>query len=189
MNLKFEEKIKPHIKYAKNGDINSLKIILKETEKEIYSILYCLCKDKEIIQDIIQEVLLKIATKIKTLKNEDSYVSWMNKIVLREYYNHQRINKKYKNNELIENYFQEEKIDKKQQEPLKNCIGNEVIKEIIENLKKLQEPYKIAIIMREFEGLSYDEIAKLTNTNIGTVKSRISRARSQLKERLSKALE
>ena len=49
-------------------------------------------------------------------------------------------------------------------------------------IRQLPEPFKIAIILREFQGLSYDEIAKTTNTSVGTVKSRIARARIKLQE-------
>ena len=80
-------------------------------------------------------------------------------------------------------------ICEKQKEPIENCINSELVKVIKSSISKLNEPYKLAIIMREFEGLSYDEIAKLTKTNVGTVKSRIARARCQLKEYIKPYME
>lgn len=55
---------------------------------------------------------------------------------------------------------------------------------IREMICKLPEHFKIVIILRELQGLSYEDIAKITQTNVGTVKSRISRARSKLQEGL-----
>ena len=58
---------------------------------------------------------------------------------------------------------------------------------MIENsIKKLPDSFRLAIVLREFQGLSYEEIAEITNTNVGTVKSRIARARNRLQEDLKK---
>ena len=59
---------------------------------------------------------------------------------------------------------------------LENIIKNEI--------QNLPEPFRIAILLREFQGLSYEEIAIATNSSIGTVKSRIARARGKLQEEL-----
>ena len=53
---------------------------------------------------------------------------------------------------------------------------------IKKSIDKLKEPFKMTIVMRELQGLSYDEIAQATNSSIGTVKSRIARARCKLQE-------
>ncbi len=191
MKTRFEIEIFPYIEKAKNGDIESLEKLLKISEKEIYAILYCMDIKKSEINDIIQEVLLKIANNIKKLKNNESYKSWLNKITLRQYYDFIRKNKKYKNKISITELCENDEISIKSPkfEPVHDCIKKELMGKIKNSLCKLQEPYKIAILMREFEGLSYEEIAALTNTNIGTVKSRISRARNILKEDLKSNLE
>ena len=91
-------------------------------------------------------------------------------------------------------------IDKKEDEqndkfnvtdvPCKECTPEESslnteLNCIIErSIHKLPDSFKLAIVLREFQGLSYEEIAQITNTNVGTVKSRISRARTKLQEDL-----
>lgn len=172
------------VKEAKNGNNESLKKLLIQTEKFIYLSLYCLEKNECEISDIIQEALLKITKNIKKINETSSYKSWANKIALRCYYDHKRKSKRkklYKKCE-IQDELMNEAICEKQKEPIEDCINSELIKAIKDSISKLNEPYKLAIVMREFEGLSYDEIAKLTKTNVGTVKSRIARARCQLKE-------
>ena len=66
--------------------------------------------------------------------------------------------------------------------PDETTIGNELTDIIREMICKLPEHFRIVIILRELQGLSYEEIAKITKTNVGTVKSRISRARNRLQE-------
>ena len=63
------------------------------------------------------------------------------------------------------------------------CILNDELDLVIKkSIDKLKEPFKMTIVMRELQGLSYDEIAQATNSSIGTVKSRIARARCKLQE-------
>lgn len=180
------------IESAKKGEEEALEKLLKKTEKEVYSFLYYITKKEEDISDIVQEILLKVTKNLNKLKDPASYKPWINKIVLREYYSYLRKNKK--NAEKIikgdicelesENHFKDKK-----REPMEDCIGCEIIQAVKNSICKLNEPYKLAIIMREFEGLSYDEIAEITKTNVGTVKSRISRARNQLKEYIKPYME
>ena len=178
-------------KLAKNGDKESLKKLLLKTEKLIYISLYYLAENNCELSDVIQESLLKISKNLKKLNDTKAYKSWANKIAIRCFYDYKRKNKKSENcsqisqdDEILTNI-----ICEKQKEPIENCINSELVKVIKSSISKLNEPYKLAIIMREFEGLSYDEIAKLTKTNVGTVKSRIARARCQLKEYIKPYME
>ena len=72
----------------------------------------------------------------------------------------------------------------KKSKPFEKCINAECEKLIKSAIRELPEAFRIAIILREFQGLSYEEIAQTTNSSIGTVKSRISRARIKLQEAL-----
>ena len=153
--------------------INSVKNI----EKDTHSFLYYLTKSKEEVPDMVQEVLLKVVKNIKHLKKPKNFKSWLNKIIIRHYYDCMRKQKKFDTtNEISEEIYDRKNL------PASECINNELTEAIRKSIIKLDEPYRMAIIMREFKGLTYEEIAQATKTNIGTVKSRISRARSRLKE-------
>ena len=186
-----EDEFSQLAKLAKNGDKESFKKLLLKTEKLIYISLYYLAENNCELSDVIQESLLKISKNLKKLNDTKAYKSWANKIAIRCFYDYKRKNKKSENcsqisqdDEILTNI-----ICEKQKEPIENCINSELVKVIKSSISKLNEPYKLAIIMREFEGLSYDEIAKLTKTNVGTVKSRIARARCQLKEYIKPYME
>lgn len=177
------------VENAKKGDMHSLEAILKDTEKEVYSYLYYLTKSEYELSDMVQEILMKVALNIKKLKNPNSYKGWLNTIITRHYCDCMRKKKRNKNKyEYIKEELSETLEDKKNT-PITDCINNELIERIKSSVIKLPEPYRIALIMREFQGLSYDEIAKFTNTSIGTIKSRIARARSQLKEYMKPYME
>lgn len=181
MKLK-DENITNLVEEAKKGNIDSLEKLLKESEKEITSILYYLTSSEADISDMVQEILLKIIKNLKNLKNPNQYRSWLNKIARRQYFDFLRKHRKKKDKIELGDFIEHDDIKDKKQEPIDSCISCELAKTIRDSVARLSEPYKMTIVMREFEGLSYDEIAKVTKTNVGTVKSRISRARNQLKE-------
>ena len=75
-------------------------------------------------------------------------------------------------------------IPDKKCKPLEKCLSNELDRRIKQEMLQLPEYFRVPIVLRELQGLSYDEIAELTQTNVGTVKSRISRARNRLQDGL-----
>ena len=68
--------------------------------------------------------------------------------------------------------------------PPEKCMSHELEKLIKKAIRELPEQFRIAIVLRELQGLSYEEIAEATNASVGTVKSRISRARLKLQDGL-----
>lgn len=70
--------------------------------------------------------------------------------------------------------------------PEERLMRNELQQEVLRAMKALSPEHKTAIVLREIQGFSYEEIAEITATPLGTVKSRISRARIQLKEEILK---
>ena len=70
--------------------------------------------------------------------------------------------------------------------PFDNVFHSEVSAKVDAELKNLQEPYRTAVILRDIEELSYEQIAEITETSLGTVKSRLVRGREALKKRLAR---
>lgn len=176
------------INKARLGDKQALVDLIKEEQNNIYTTLFYLKKDNNDINDISQNVLIKLSRKINQLKNPNNFKTWLNQIIINTYYDYLRKKKKTALKvQLIDN--DEEKMlevpdytTNPQDEILKSELDY-VIKNAIENLPL---HYKIPIALREIQGLSYDEISNVTKTSIGTVKSRIARARGMIKDRINK---
>lgn len=170
------------ISLAQKGDIKALEEVIKRVQKQIYAMFFHLTEKKEDISDLTQETLLKMAKSIHQLKNPSSFKAWLNQIVTNIYYDHARKNPD-KFIEISEEKFNEIK-DKLGCEPGEKCLFAEIDRLVKTALLTLPKDLRITIVLREYEGLSYEDIAKLTNTAIGTVKSRISRARTKLQNEL-----
>lgn len=169
------------IQLAQKNDIKALEELIRRTQKQIWSIFSHLTNKKEDISDLTQEALLKMARSIAQLKDITKFKSWLNQIITNIYYDH--ANKKNNFTELDLESFNAIK-DRLGCEPGEKCLFSELEKLINTALLTLPKDLRITIVLREFEGLSYNDIAKITNTAIGTVKSRISRARNKLQEEL-----
>jgi len=176
------------IKLAKNGNPSAIEKLLKSEQANIYSMLLYLKKDEEDILDITQNILVKLSSKIHQLKNEKLYKTWLNQIILNTYYDYLRKNKKNKNKAIL-NIDNEEKmldIPDFTQNPSNSILNNELDFVIKTSINNLPIQYKIPITLREIQGLSYDEISNITNTSLGTVKSRIARARALVKNDINR---
>ena len=167
---------------SQNGNIKALEELIKRVQKHIYSIFSHLTQKKEDISDLTQETLLKMAKSISQLKNPIFFNAWLNKIITNIYYDYSRKNPD-KFIELSEEKFNEIK-DKIGCEPGEKCLFAELDKLIKTALMTLSKDLRITIVLREYEGLSYQDISEITNTAIGTVKSRLSRARIKLQKEL-----
>lgn len=176
------------IKNAQKGDKGSLEKLIKQEQAGIFATLYYLKKDMIDISDLAQEVLLKLSKKITQLKNPNNFKMWLNQIVINSYYDYLRKNKKYKKEFLSSNNEDEImlEIPDYSNNPSDSILNNELDYIIKTSINNLPLQYKIPIALREIQGLSYDEISDITKTSLGTVKSRIARARAKIKDDIIK---
>ena len=132
-----------------------------------------------------------MAKNIFTLRNPKNFKSWLNQIVMNLFYDDFRkctkvnivsVDNDFGSGNYVSNPTLE--IPDKQAKPLEKCLSCELETLIKQEIKNLPDHFRIPIVLRELQGLSYEDIAKTTDTNIGTVKSRIARARLKLKESL-----
>ena len=170
------------VKLAQSGDIKALEELIKRIQKDVYAMFSHLTNRKEEVSDLTQEALLKMAKSILQLKNPKTFKTWLNQIITNLYYDYLR-----KNPDKFIFLAAEELNEIKDKfgcEPGEKCLFTEVEKLVKAALLSLPKELRISLVLREFEGLSYADIAKITNTALGTVKSRISRARFKLQNEL-----
>lgn len=178
-----KKSIEELIVLAQNDDTHALEEILRKIQKSVFTMFNYLTLTRQDTADLTQEALIKTALGLKNLHNIHSFKSWVSHIVTNVFYDYIKKHKYDKNIETDENKLAEIK-DKFGCEPGEKCLFTEIDKVIKTALLNLPHSLRIVIILREYEGLSYDEISKVTNTTLGTVKSRIARARTRLQTEL-----
>ncbi len=168
---------------AQKGDTKALEELIKRVQKSIFTMFSYLIDKRQDIADLTQEALLKMARNISSLRDVNAFKQWLNQIVTNIFYDYIKKHVGEKNIEVDNNKLLDIK-DKIGCEPGERCLFAEMDKLIRSAVLNLPDNLKIVIVLREYEGLSYEDISKVTNTTIGTVKSRISRARLKLQEEL-----
>ena len=173
---------------SQKDDLKALEELIRREQRNVFAAFSYLSKKRENVADLTQEALLKVARNIHTLKNPKNFKSWLNQIISNLFFDELR--KKQRRPDIIS--IDEEENEKtiktqlpdKKCKPHERCLSSELEEVIRSAIQDLPEHFRIAIILRELQGLSYEEIADVTNSNIGTVKSRIARARGKLQNGL-----
>jgi len=146
------------------------------------------------ISDVLQEAQIRMWRSIGQLRSPAAFKSWLGQIVTNLCYDELR--RKVKNQDVISldaSYESEDgdKMDKMERlvadtrhQPDKDLQRKELIQALESALESIPQEFRQPVLLREVDGLSYDEIAAVMNTELGTVKSRISRARTKIQKRM-----
>lgn len=172
---------------AQNDNMQALEELIKRIQKDVFGIYSHICQKREIVADLTQEALVKIAKNIDKLHDTKCFKTWVNRIIFNIFYDFVRKDSKHETPISLDESEKPE-IEDKSVQPMEKCMASELGCLIKNCILSLPINSRAAIVLREFEGMSYDDIASITNTSIGTVKSRISRARIKLQEELSEYL-
>ena len=172
---------------AQNGNEGAFNFLMTKYYPRVYASLFSFTKSKEDSEDIAQQTFVKVWQQIKTFRGESEFFTWVYRIAinLAKNYVSSAGYKKQKISSSIEHF----EIDVSSFEDLESIVIHEQsIKEINNFIITMPESLKTAFTMREVEGKSYEEISDITNTPIGTVRSRIYRARESIIEYMQKEL-
>ena len=149
---------------------------IKENQNKLYRIAFSYTKEEESALDIVQESIEKALKNIHQLKTAEYVKTWFYRILINESLQYVKKNKKlimYSIDDLEKDIYWEEDIQKDDIDIYK-CV------------QKLNDKLKTVIILRFFEDMKIEEIAKVTNTNVNTVKSRLYKALEELKKAVGK---
>lgn len=174
------------IEKAKNGDIEAFESLIRQSEKIVYNIAYRMLNNSEDVKDISQEVFIKVYKNLKNFDEKSAFSTWIYRIAVNTCIDEIRKRKGKQTISIEEELQQEDGAIKKQipvqaETPEEDYIKKEQKEELLSAVEELSQTHKTVLTLRDLEGFSYAEIAEITETSVGTVKSRLSRAREQLK--------
>jgi RNA polymerase sigma-70 factor (ECF subfamily) len=134
----------------------------------------------------VQDVFLRIFRNLHRFRGQSSFYTWLYRITVNVFFDH---NKKRKRADVRLSRLQNALVDvstvrHEADDPYVTCFNTLTEEELAKAISALPEAFRAVVAMREIEDLSYEEISGITGISIGTVRSRLSRARSRLKELL-----
>jgi RNA polymerase sigma-70 factor (ECF subfamily) len=168
---------------CQQGDRQAFNRLVMQYQHLVYNFLYRLDSRMHNVEDLAQEVFIKVFRSIRKLKDVRQFKSWLHKIAVRVYLDDLRQRKR-----LQEHVIADDKVldiqAHPQATPAQVLEGQELQRALQEAIERLPEEFKLAIVLREIQELSYDEIASALRCSIGTVRSRIFRGRQLLRNML-----
>ena len=170
--------------------------LIGEFQQPVYGVVYRVVNDPADAADTTQDVFLKVFRGMKHFHGESSLKTWIYRIALHEAANRRRWWFRHKAKETsiepaesetpggAENAMQVALTDPADS-PFDSVAHREVQQRVEEELRKVPEPYRTTLILRDLEEMSYEEIAEILEVSLGTVKSRLTRGRDALRQRLA----
>ncbi len=175
---------------SKAGDIDAFEQLVSKYQKKVYNIALRTIENHADASDLAQEVFIRVYKSIGNFKEQSSFSTWIYKITTNVCLDEIRKRKNKRVVSLDEEVRFDDGEAKRQYEsddpqPDETAEKNELKRIVKEAIGKLSEEHRMAIVLRDLQGFSYEEMAKILNCPEGTVKSRINRARFALKNILT----
>ena len=182
------------VEKAQKGDKKAFGMLVEKYQRRLNRLLSRMVRDQSEIEDIVQDSFIKAYRAINNFRGDSAFYTWLYRIGINTAKNHLvKLGKRPKamndvEIEEIEN-FKDAPDLRNQDTPESTMMSNEIVASVNQTIGALPSELREAISLREMEGLSYEEIAELMNCPIGTVRSRIFRAREVIAEKLKPLIE
>ena len=174
---------------AKSGDRKALAQLVKDNEQTVYNFSFKICRDREKAENIMQETFYSMVKSLHQFDGNSKLSTWLYRIVS----NHcLMLARKDKNKTFVSIDNDDELYEDKYTAdwsliPNLNVENAELKKILDESINKLSPEYRVVFLLRDVEGLSTEDTAKLTELSVPAVKSRLHRARAFLRHELNLA--
>jgi len=181
----------------RRGDAMAYERLVAEHSGDVYALLHRLTSDAEEARDLTQETFLRAFQSIDRFRGDASLKTWIYRIAINQARNRWRWWRRRKREVTVsldggddhrEQPLSASLVSKNSPSPEQEALAREREGHLREALIGLRHSYREAVILRDVEGFSYEEIAQMLQISIGTVKSRISRGRVELRRQLEGSL-
>jgi RNA polymerase sigma-70 factor (ECF subfamily) len=168
------------------GEHAAFRVLVERYQERIRNLIYSIFHEPGVVDDLSQEVFIKAYEALHQFRFQSSFYTWLYRIAVNKSRDELRKRK-------VRRWFSLQSMMESSDKELAAKIvaepqDNELQELLAAGLKSLPEKYRIAVILKDVDGFSYEEIAEIMECEIGTVKSRLSRARAMLRKILEPLL-
>ncbi len=171
------------------GHDEAFNILVRRYQNRVFSLVHRIVNIPTSTEDIAQEVFLAVYRNLSTFQGRSSFATWLYRVTINhcknqlKYLGRRNFHKAQDIEETPDSSFRAN-ISMALADPEQQLMAKELEALLEKELNALEEDHKIILILRDIEHLSYDEISEITDIPLGTVKSRLFRARNALKDRM-----
>ncbi|MCP3870829.1 MAG: RNA polymerase sigma factor RpoE [Gammaproteobacteria bacterium] len=181
------------VKRVQRGDKKAFDLLVVKYQQKVANLISRYVRDPSETQDVAQEVFIKAYRALVNFRGESAFYTWLYRIAINTAKNYLVAQGRRPPNSDVDAETAEQ-LDvgvrlKDFETPENRLLQDELARTVSDAMSDLPEDLRTAIMLRELEGLSYDEIAKAMGCPVGTVRSRIFRARAAIDARLKPLLD
>ena len=182
------------VQRVQRGEKQAFDLLVAKYQRKLFRLLSRLIRDQAEIEDVAQEAFIKAYRALPNFRGESAFYTWLYRIAINTAKNYlvaqgRRAPTRTETEiEDAENFDDGDSL-RTEDTPERMLLSKQVAEAVNRAIERLPEDLRTAIVLRELEGLSYEEIAESMNCPIGTVRSRIFRAREAVAEDLRPVLE
>ena len=173
------------------GTEDAYEALITRFQQPVYNLVIRLLNDPADASDVVQEVFLKVFRNVGGFRGQSSLKTWVYRIAVNEAHNHRRWFSRHRKQEVCIEPAEEssgglrDSIPDPGRSPFEMALSGERRQAIEAALAEINPTFRAAVVLRDIEDLSYDEIAEIMGVSLGTVKSRILRGREALRNSLA----
>ncbi|MEI6391573.1 MAG: sigma-70 family RNA polymerase sigma factor [Verrucomicrobiota bacterium] len=178
------------VKRVRDGDLTAYDELVRRYQERIYATVYHMTSNHEDANDLAQEAFIKAFQAIKSFKGGSSFYTWVYRIAVNKTINFLKQRKNKAQMSLDDLDFNAEHDPDlvalvSEKTPRREVVLKELQEKLNAAMQRLSEPHRLVVTLHDVQGMSHDEVAKVMDCNIGTVRSRLFYARQQLQAYLS----
>lgn len=171
------------------GNVGAFDALVQKYREKIFSVVYNMTSNRDDASDITQDTFIKAFQAIGRFKGKSSFFTWIYRIAInttmtflkkrgrRRYISYEKIDEEVSNSEIFERLTANNRTEK-------GALLQELQEKLNDSLQKLSPKHRTVVVLHEIEGLDHAEIAEITKTSVGTVRSRLHYAKQELQSYL-----
>ncbi len=170
-----------------SGDNGAFRHLVERYAQRVRNLIFSIFNDPSVVDDIAQEVFIRVYEGLPKFRFESSFYTWLYRITVnksRDEMRKRKVKRLLSLNAMLESSNSE--VHSKLRVHQEDTSAKELVSK---GLQQLPEKFRIPIVLKDIDGLSYEEMAEIMHCEIGTVKSRLSRARSMMRKILTPMLD
>ena len=171
------------VRDAQAGDADALGQLIERYQDRLYSCMIQVVGSSHEALDVLQDTFIQVLGKIDTLRDPQHFFTWLYRIAFNRAMTKQRSRKPTVSIDHDNSQIADE-LEDGQAAAADRLQVEELQRRVLEAVSKLEQPFRQVIVLREMEDLDYETIAEILEISVGTVRSRLHRARSQLRDML-----
>jgi RNA polymerase sigma-70 factor (ECF subfamily) len=180
------------VRQSQTGDTTAMERLILRYQNRIYNVVLRMCGNPDDAAELSQETFVKVIESIDKFKGKSSFYTWLFRIAVNLTLNHIQRNARTATRSLdaeetepeggTQQLLKDFLSDERAADPAVLAQSRELCELARKCLLELDEPQRTVVVLRDIEGMDYAQIAEVLNIELGTVRSRLSRARSNLRD-------